>query len=289
MQGCYRAWAGSHQTPTPDKLASVRLEIDGIELDGRFQETGRAISAHTDRQLIVGNFQFDVRDQDQQQRIAASLSQRREIDAASDGQPVRFRVRSNSYSSVGEGPPWHHSVDVEEAENVSPNEIVLDGLTLRPYKYEERAEDGGISIQTRVVVNQAGRQELEKRLRTDDRGPGRYFDVVRTGIQDSPRLMRFGQCAWSEHGDETKYDLVLVEKSVDESRPEPIVEFYREIPNMRREIARATNLIDGLLDMLVESGTLSTEQRSTIENRAKAGMWTRHWALFKLDDIDKHH
>jgi hypothetical protein len=43
-----------------------------------------------------------------------------------------------------------------------------------------------------------------------------------------------------------------------------------------------------LLDTLVETGALSGERRSAIEDRAKAEIWTRHWALFKLDDIDNH-
>ena len=199
---------------------------------------------------------------------------------------ARLTVRSNSHSSIDNRPPWHHTVEVEDAENVNPTEIVLDGLTLRPYKFVERAEDEGVTIQVRVKVDRAGREELEKRLKADDRAPGGYFDVVRRGVQETPRLMRFGGCTWSEDGSETKYDLTLVEQAVDANRV-PFPEFYREIPNMRSEIALARNLMAELLDTLVESGSLSAEQRSAIEDRAKAGLWTRHWALFKLDDIDK--
>ncbi len=264
------------------------LKIEGIELDGQFEQTGSAASAHTGKQLIVGQFRFDVHDEDQQQGIAESLSSRREIDVAgSDGGPVRFRVRSNSYQSRGEGPPWHHSVEVEEAESLIPKELVLDGLSLHPYTYEERAEAaGGIVISTHVRVDSAAREQLEAKLRAVHRVPGAYFDVVRAGIQDTARRMRFGRCLWSEHDTDTKYDLTLVEKTVDDTSP-PIPDFYPELPNMRRDIALARNLISELLDSLVESGSLPAEGRSAIEERAQAGLWQRTWSLFKLDNIDK--
>jgi hypothetical protein len=264
------------------------VNIEGVELDARFRETGSAASAHTGRQLIAGEFQFEIRDPAQQHTVAASLSERRSIDAPAvkDSQPVRFRVRSNSYRSVGDGPPWQHSVEVEEVESVNPEEIVVDGLSLRPYTYEERVEDGGgIVIRAHVNVDHATRQKLETKLQADDQAPGSYFDVVRTGIQDTPRRMRFGRCFWSEHDADTKYDLTLVEKTVDDSHP-LIPGFYPELPNMRRDIALARNLISALLDSLIQSGSLSVDEKSAIEERAKAGLWQRHWSLFKLENID---
>jgi hypothetical protein len=267
----------------------VLLRIDGIVLNGQFERTGTAVSMHTGVNLAVGSVEFEVRDASDQQRVITSLSTRHQIEVSqADESVVRFKVLSNSYSSMDNGSPWHHTAEVEQAETVIPDEIILDGLTLRPYKYEERTEDGGIVIDARVAVDETGRQEVEKRLRADDRDPGRYFDVVRKGVQDTPRQMRFGRCRWSEHGDETKYDLILVERSVDGNKPEPFPEFYPEIPNMRRAIALTGNLVAELLDTLVESGSLSVEQRSGVEARAEAALWARHWALFKLDDIDRH-
>jgi hypothetical protein len=170
---------------------------------------------------------------------------------------------------------------------MTAKEIVLDGLKLRAYKYEQDDENGGITIRARVAVDRTGREELERRLLSDDAAPGRYFEV-RTDDQDTPHQMRFGGCWWSGDGDETKYDLALVEKSVDDNRTVPFPEFYREMPNVRVTLAFTRNLMAELLDTLVETGALSGERRSAIEDRAKAEIWTRHWALFKLDDIDNH-
>src|SRR2546425_2469326 len=135
------------------------VRIDSVELTSRFERSGAAVSPHTGADLAVGSVEFDVRNVADQEHVSRSLSQRREIEVdQGDGKHfVRFKVRSNSYSSLDNRPPWHHTVEVEEAETVSPSEIVLDALTLRPYKYEERVEDGGIVIQARVVVDQATR------------------------------------------------------------------------------------------------------------------------------------
>jgi hypothetical protein len=268
----------------------VLLRIDGVEVNGTFIASGIAVSKHTGRNLTLGSVEFDIHDSAENEKIIKSLSKHRRFEAQ-QGNGLHFvslKVLSNSYSTRDNRPLWHHTIEVEETENLNPTEVVLDGLTLHPYKYEERAEQDGIVIQQRVSVDAARREELEIRLRVDDHEPGRYFDVVRVGLQENPRTMRFGRCFWSEQGDETKYALTLVEKSIDDAKPEPFPEFYPEIPNMRSELALLRNLMTELLNSLVESGSLSPEQRSAIEDRANVGMWTRHWALFKLDDIDKH-
>src|SRR5487761_735915 len=109
------------------------MKIDGVEVTGSFQETGTANSPHSGRQLVIGQIQFVVRDPDQQEHIAASLSRRSAIDAVEGDRSLRFRILSSQYSSAGEGPPWKHTIEVEEAENLSPTEIVLDHLPLRPH------------------------------------------------------------------------------------------------------------------------------------------------------------
>jgi len=265
----------------------VLVKIDGVELTGSFQETGNATSPHSGRQLVVGQIQFVVRDPDQQKNIAASFSRRSAIDAVEGDRSLQFRILSSQYSSAGEGPPWKHAIEVEEAENLTPTEIVLDRLPLRPHTYEETVEDGGgILITARVLVDADTRQELEKKLEANHPPPYSYFDVVRTGLQPEARRMRFGRCFWSEHGADTKYRLTLVEKAFDDSEPADL-NLFPELPNMRREVALAHNLISGLLESLVQSGTLSVEGRSAIEEHAQAGLWRRQWSLSKVPDIDK--
>lgn len=167
---------------------------------------------------------------------------------------------------------------------MTATELVIDGLSLHPYTYEEHEDNGGTVVTARVTADRLTRNELERKLQYYGKGPGTYCDV-RTGIQDAPRQMGFGGCFWSEHGASTKYDLTLVERVVDDSH-RPIPNFYPDLPNLRREVAMAGNLMSGLLESLVQSGTLSAEGKSAIEERAKAGLWQRQWSLFKLDDID---
>ena len=133
--------------PLTRKLEGVLLKIDGIVLNGQFERTGTSVSMHNGANLALGSVEFEIRDGSDQQRVVTSLGTRHQIEVSQGNESVvRFKVLSNSYSSMDNRSPWHHTAEVEEAENVSPDEIILDGLTLRPYKYEERAEDGGIVI-----------------------------------------------------------------------------------------------------------------------------------------------
>jgi hypothetical protein len=114
-----------------------------------------------------------------------------------DGSTTEFNVRQSSYSSRGGGPPWLHSIDLREAERLMPEALVVDGLELKPYRYEERFEEPGIVITCGIEVDRPVADRVTEKLRRH--GSDAYFPVVRKALEQSPREMRFGRgCLWSD-------------------------------------------------------------------------------------------
>lgn len=265
------------------RLLGVRVTVGGQSFEASFIQTGTKRSPHANRMLVVGQVKFRVVDPEQQRQTAAALQSRRRLEAALDGR-TQFKVISNSYSSIGHSGPWTHSVELEEAEDLNPSELVIDGLSVKPERYEEHVEEGGITAAAIVRVDSAGRRELENRLKAHTERS--YFDVTRVGIEDAARRMRFGRCLWSEHGEVTKYSLFLVDKGTDDAKKE-YLDFHPELPNVRRQVVSTRNLVDELLVNLVGSGVLSADARREIEKRAEQNWWPRMWALFKVEDVDE--
>jgi hypothetical protein len=262
----------------------VRVIIAGHPFQATFAQTGTKRSVHSNRDVVVGRVEFVIVDPEAQQEVADWLQSRRRLDLAGDGNS-QYAVVSNTYSSVGFRGPWTHSVKVEEAEDLNPSELVIDGLAVKPELYEEHAEEGGITLATTFSVDAPGRKKVEERL---ERHLGRpsYFELLRVGIEDSPRNVRFGRSLWSEHGSTTKYHLFFVEKGVDDARPTHL-DFYPELPTVRRQVADTRGLVDELLAALVETGALSQERREDLERRVVEARFKRTWALFNVEDVDQ--
>lgn len=274
---------GYYQRPprTHGRLGQVRVTIAGHAVEASFGQTGTKRSPHTDHSLDTGRIEFRVSDHGVQGEIAQWLQSRRPVDV----ETRHFSVVSNSYSSVGFSGPWMHTVEVEEYEDLKPTEFLIDGLRVRPERFEERSDDGGLTIATIFSVDAATRRDLERVLKAHS--DVSYFPVRRVGVEDRDRTMRFGRSEWSEHGAVTKYHLFLVEKAADDARTGRIPDFYPDLPNIRRQVGDTRYLVEELLTALVEAGVLSSERRREIENRMADDRWERWWSLFKVEDVEQ--
>ena len=46
----------------------------------------------------------------------------------------------------------------------------------------------------------------------------KYFEVIRKGINENPRSMRFGQLLWAKKGEKSRIQLFLVDTAYDEQK-----------------------------------------------------------------------
>jgi hypothetical protein len=254
-----------------------------------FVEGEPASSSHTNKTLRTGAISFQISSPWLQEAVLNEIQSAREpghpILAVNDSAETRFTVEESSYSVRGDVSSWRHEIRVREWENLRAAELLISGLRLEPYEYEEHVDDGAITISCKVQTDDQVGGQLVERIRKS-RG-GDYFEVVRRGLEDAPRTMRFGHCQWSSDGHNFKYDFVLVEKAIDD-RPERLPRLFDpELGNTVRGTARTSTLVDLLIGELISRGYLSQEQSQTMRKRAQDEDWDQLWALYRTKDIDR--
>jgi hypothetical protein len=265
----------------------MQLVIDDRRIPVNFQPGKPVQSGHTRRTLRTGTISFQVADESLQEVLTDALAKARNGQGLTlqddNGVAITFNVGSSSYSGTNWRPPWRNSIEVTEMELLKPESISIDGVELTPYQYDERPEGDGIAISCKVEVDHATGERLVAKLREHQQGRS-YFPVVRHGLEEAAREMRFGQCCWSEHGATSKYELVLVEKVADEAMTGlPLV---AEMGNVMRQVARNGSMLESLTDALVQKGVLTSGQVDAIREKVGREEWDGVWALFRLRDID---
>jgi hypothetical protein len=246
----------------------------GIENEETFAslQTGRTL-----RHVQVG---FDVQGSTRNDSIVEGINREKRI-TLDDGTTGTFERSQNSWSFEDGDDLYHHGIELREVEDVKPTSVELLGLDLVPYKYEERVDDGGIVIEMKVRVPRSENDLLEERILA-----GSFFPVIRHGVEEQPREMRFGKCIWSEDGDHIKQILFLVEKVVHETDPGQDL-FWPEGPRTRGMTAETREMMEALLVLLAERNVLSDDDIAGIRKRAEAGMPKRARRLYRVDDIDE--
>jgi len=198
----------------------------------------------------------------------------------------RWKVieHSSSSRSVNNGPFTHtHRFTVVEDETLAPDALLLQDLRLVPYRFDEKARtDGRIEIRARVKVSKEDSERLFKMM------DGNPFAAVREGIQATPRQMRFGQCLWSEDGDEVKHSLLLIEP--DPARPHKNFRLLEpQFWNTRVATVRSTLAIRALLRKLQEKGILSETEAEELTRYAEDDIRAAFEEFWRVDDVDDWH
>jgi hypothetical protein len=156
--------------------------------------------------------------------------------------------------------------------------LVLSDVELHPYHYEEKP-GVGLRIDAKVELSSELNERLLNLLKT-----GGYFTVIRRGIQEAPREMRFGAVYWSAHGETTKYDIVLVERTPSDEAPS--TPWDLEGRNARAYLAFEVALRKELFKLLEERGVLSADDISGLRERAFGEQWTIENEFSRVPDID---
>jgi len=197
----------------------------------------------------------------------------------------RWKITESSFSTVGNelSPDYCHIIQLDEVEELKVYGLNLGGLVLRPYFYEEEFDCDDLSIKARVLASEEQDAELRRLMKQ-----GGYIQVVRQGISEEPRMMRFSKTIlWSKHTDGIKYELVLIDKSYDE-RDRPLARLFQpQMSRMQSLIAAQAEVIDEKLRAQVTRGILSEEDVSEIRSEAEEKVWDRSREFYQVDDIDE--
>jgi hypothetical protein len=197
----------------------------------------------------------------------------------------QWRIANSSFCCLGEehNPEYYHEILIEEVEELKVESLSISGLVLHPYFYEEEFDCDDLSIKSRVMVSPE--QDAILRMLMKD---GEYFQVVRRGINDELREMRFSNTIlWSRHGNRFKYEIILVDRSYDE-RDRPLARLFQpQMSRMQSAIAAQAEMVEAILETLVTRRYLT--EGNVIEMRKKAAerIWDRRREFYEVRDIDE--
>jgi hypothetical protein len=202
-----------------------------------------------------------------------------------DGNEWSGRIESESY---GEVQGLHHlKIGWEEQERVQANAIEFEGLSLKPSRYEERADDDGVAISLRARLTPAETEkvrDLQQRPSTEDE---LYFPVVRRGVSDEPRRMRFGRVLWQALEDgNADYDITLVDESLDK---EPRSGFGAigepHTGHLLNAVEQLLGERDALLDALKSAGVLDDAAVERVHQAGAHAVGKRRYRFYQVDDL----
>jgi hypothetical protein len=197
----------------------------------------------------------------------------------------RWRVADSSFCCLGaeSNPEYYHEIQIDEQEELKLENLSINSLTLSPYFYEEEFDCDDLSIRSRVMVT----PEQDARLRMLMKEGG-FFQIVRHGINDEPREMRFSNTIlWSRHGNRFKYEVILVDKSYDE-RDRPLAMLFQpQMSRMQSAVAAQVEMVEAILETMVTRKYLTEGDVAEIRKKAAERVWDRKREFFEVGDIDE--
>jgi hypothetical protein len=176
---------------------------------------------------------------------------------------------------------YFHTLELEELEVLKLETLKIGDLKLQPYVYSEKFVDKYLIIDpASVMVTRGDVAQLKGMILKDA-----YYPVVRTGINPEPREMRFGKVLWSEHENNIKFKLILVEKGYDELVKFPALN-EPELSNLMQIVAENSEKLKELLAVLNSKGFLHSRDIQPINLKSKANAWKTLQLFTRVNDID---
>lgn len=176
---------------------------------------------------------------------------------------------------------YTYTLHLEEIERLKIDSLVIAGVEVTPYEFTERYDDA-IIIQAKIKLSKEDAEKLDMATKEY-----KYFDVIRRGISDEVKKMRFGKVIWSENDGYIKKDIVLVEDIYDGKESSIPKIFQPELSNIMDMLAYIKNLNDELVKLLISKGQLSTEELEQIKTVAKNNIKATAKEYYRVKDIDK--
>ncbi len=264
-----------------EQTRELCLDVEGRPVTVQVRRETRERSLHTGRELTELHGTVTTAETEAHEWLSATLPEIADrVISARDGEGERaghWLISWNAYSVHGSAHTY--TLILREAEELSLEVLLLDGMELYPYEYREQVVGDGLAIWAKLVGAEDDLVRLRRLVR--DRSA---FPVTRRGISDEPRLMRVGVAEWSHFDDRIKYRLALIDAGLRESVATELIRVEEE--NSRAALAYYANFIDRLSDRLVEKGVLSPEEVTGLRDAARAEPGVSRHDFWQVPDVD---
>jgi hypothetical protein len=214
------------------------------------------VSRHSGKELNVLEVRFRT-DQSHKKALEEAISSGfgNLVNAdRSEGKTVTLFQKQQSYT-VGEAVEILTWV-LTEKEELKLDALQIEELTVQPYRYEESFDGDALILTARVQIDASTLEAL--------RALPKYFPVVRKGISDGPRSMRFGQVVWSSD-DENQFKIhaTVVEQVYDTTRSsngflEP------RFGNVMDSLVSTNARFKALMDVLEAKAVITADEKEKI-------------------------
>lgn len=176
--------------------------------------------------------------------------------------------------------------DVNEDATPIPEAIEFAGFALRPFRYSENTEEGGLAVALQATLT----AEETERLRGLQADEGRsYWPVIRRGIEAEPIEMRFGRIIWQPRDDGAiDHEITLVSKTYDESQSDaPFVGLAGEPERFHlvRIVSRLSAQIDALLTGIESGAPIDSELARGIREAGERGERTGKFVFYEVNNL----
>jgi hypothetical protein len=193
----------------------VKFRAGDLEFNASVVDSSQAASPQTGNPLQLLTIQFRAQKAGVHEAAVAEALQRQSGGlyalAESGEAESEWRVRESNWTYVG-SEPWgvnHHVWRIEQVERLACSQLRLGPIELEPYDYvEEVTAEGGLRLAARATVSEADLAAISRLSGA--------VEVVRVGVSDTPRQMRFGGYVWGER--DTNLAVVVACEDVREAR-----------------------------------------------------------------------
>jgi hypothetical protein len=261
---------------------TIDLQLaDGRSVSTHIRRKATGVSPHTGRDLLELHGWVATTDPDVHRWLSVALRGLGDnvVRSVDDVGEISGRWQL-SWNSYGESAGVHtYGLILREAEDLTLEVLLIDGLELHPYEYREEVLDGGLTIWAKVVGTHADVTRINRLIRTRS-----SFPVIRRGIQNEPRDMRLAVAEWSDYEDRIKYRLVLVDREMSEGLRADLGRLQEQ--NNRAAFGYYANLVDRLADLLVDRGVIRRDELDAVRDAARAQPGVARHEFWHVADVD---
>lgn len=196
----------------------------------------------------------------------------------------KYKVTNKSYSYTGNNQSnntiYNFDIELTEVEDLNIESLIIAGVETYPYVYSEKYDGDSLIINAKIKTPYEQLKKIKEKTDGKD-----YFEVIRKGINEETKMMRFGKVIWSKHENFAKQDLVLVEKNYDDNNRKEGFN-YPEIGNMMETLAYTNIFIKEISNLLVSKGVLSNEEIKELESKINDRASEKIGEFYLVKDID---
>jgi hypothetical protein len=261
----------------------MKIKLGDYIISPIIEEDEMFFSKHTSAPLRRLRITFCVNGKDANDDLQSLLADKAEAVTLDDNdQPGEsWKIRQLSYNYQTGRSDYDYSCELERTENLQIEKLILSDFEVEPYFYKEDFSDDVLIIRARVKLSPEEFKRLKDLLYGEI-----YFPVVRKGINEKPREMRFGKNIWSESDEEIKFEIYLIDRSHDIGN-KGLGLFEPEMTNIQVTLTKTTESFLKLLTLLESKGLITSGERESMKDVDKEQYLSRLTRFYEVNDLDE--